>query len=297
MPSATIAELLDEVHTAMQAAPLYYGHGSDNAWDESVFLVFSALGLPLDSTDAVLAQPVSDASVSKARAWLKRRIDDREPLPYITGEAWFCGLPFEVNPSVLIPRSPIAELIEYGFAPWLQHEPAAILDLCTGSGCIGIACAHAFEDATVDLGDLSPEAIAIARRNIERFGLASRVQAWQSDLFNALPAKRYDVIVTNPPYVDAEDMASLPAEFHHEPRLGLEAGIDGLDLVRRILRDAPGFLTDDGILVCEVGNSQPAMEAAFPELPLVWVEFEHGGEGVFVLHAEDLRNRRNDSCV
>ena len=297
MPPATIAELLDEVHAAMQAAPLHYGHGSDNAWDESVFLVFSAVGLPLDSTDEVLPQPVNAETVAKTRAWLERRISQREPLPYITGEAWFCGLAFEVNPSVLIPRSPIAELIEYGFAPWLQHEPAAILDLCTGSGCIGIACAHAFENTAVDLGDLSPEAIAIAQRNIDRFGLGERVKAYQSDLFNQLPTRRYDVIVTNPPYVDAEDMASLPEEFHHEPRLGLEAGSDGLDLVRRILRDAPAYLADDGILVCEVGNSQPAMEAAFPELPMVWVEFEHGGEGVFVLHAEEIKHWRNDSCA
>lgn len=285
----TIGELLDETHARMQAAGLHFGHGSDNAWDESVFLVFSAAGLPLDSTDEVLANPVDEALLAKVRAWLARRIEQREPLPYITGEAWFCGLPFEVNPAVLIPRSPIAELIEYGFAPWLQHEPAAILDLCTGSGCIGIACAHAFPEAQVDLVDLSPEALAIAQRNIDRFGLGDRVKAYRSDLFNDLPAKHYDVIVTNPPYVDAVDMASLPPEFHHEPRLGLEAGQDGLDLVRRILRDAAAYLTTDGILVCEVGNSQPAMEAAFPDLPLVWVEFTHGGEGVFVINAEDLR--------
>ena len=289
MQPTTVGALLDEVHAAMQAAPLHFGHGSDNPWDESVFLVFSALGIPLDSTDTVLEQPVAAEAVEQVRAWLARRIEQREPLPYITGEAWFCGLPFEVNPSVLIPRSPVAELIEYGFSPWLQQAPAAILDLCTGSGCIGIACAHAFEEADVDVADLSPEALAIASRNIARFDLSNRVHAYQSDLFNQLPARRYDLIVTNPPYVDAPDMASLPKEFHHEPALALEAGTDGLDLVRRILRDAPHYLTDNGILVCEVGNSQPALEAAFPELPFVWIEFEHGGEGVFVIEASALR--------
>ncbi len=283
-----VKAILDEVHAQLAAADLHYGHGSDNAWDESVFLVFSALGLPLDSSEAVLGDAVPDAAITRIRDWVQRRVAGREPLPYITGEAWFCGLPFTVNRTVLIPRSPIAELIEYGFRPWLAEDPARILDLCAGSGCIGIACAHVFPQAMVDLADISPDALAVARQNIARFGLQPRVRAVQSDLFAALPAQRYDLIVSNPPYVDAGDMADLPEEFRHEPVLGLAAGDDGLDLVRRILREASQHLTPDGVLVCEVGNSWPALEAAFPQLPFTWVDFEHGGEGVFVLTAAEL---------
>lgn len=289
MSQVDIRQVLERVHETLEGAGLHYGHGSDNAWDESVFLVFSALGLPLDSTEAVLDQAVTMEQQARIHEWVLQRVGQRMPLPYITGEAWFCGLPFTVNRDVLIPRSPIAELIEYGFEPWLETEPAHILDLCTGSGCIGISCALAFPHAQVHLADISPAALAVARQNIERHEVARRVQCFRSDLFDGLPDVRYDLIVTNPPYVDAQDMAALPSEFHHEPALGLEAGADGLDLVRRILRDAPRYLSDEGLLVCEVGNSQPALEAAFPQMPFVWVEFEYGGQGVFVLSAAQLK--------
>lgn len=223
---------------------------------------------------------------------IQRRIEERIPAAYITGQAWFAGLPYAVDERVLVPRSPIAELIEKRFAPWLTEEPLQILDLCTGSGCIGIACAYAFPDAEVQLSDISFDALAVAEENIHQHGMADRVFAMQSDLFENLLGQRFDLIVSNPPYVDAEDMASLPDEFHAEPELGLASGDDGLDFTRRLLREAQDYLTDEGLLVVEVGNSWPALEAAYPDLPFVWVEFERGGHGVFVLTAQDLRNAR-----
>lgn len=218
---------------------------------------------------------------------VRRRIEERVPAPYLIGEAWYCGLPYLVDERVLIPRSPIAELIEQQFRPWLTGQPQRILDLCTGSGCIGIACAMQFPQAQVELLDLSFDALAVAEANIQRLEVDDRVMALQSDLFSAASG-RYDLIVSNPPYVDADDMACLPDEFHHEPELALAAGDDGLDLVHVLLKQARQYLTDDGVLVVEVGNSWPALAAAYPQLPFQWQEFERGGHGVFVLKAADL---------
>lgn len=226
------------------------------------------------------------------RALLLRRIEARIPAAYLLGEAWFCGLPYVVDERVLVPRSPIGELIEGRFAPWLQGTPARILDLCTGSGCIGIACAHAFPAAEVVLADLSFEALEVANLNIERHGVEERVYTVQGDGFDGLPGQRFDLIVSNPPYVDAEDFADMPAEFHHEPELGLACGEDGLDLVRRMLAEAADHLSDDGLLVVEVGNSQVHVEAAYPEVEFAWVEFARGGHGVFVLSAEQCRRHQ-----
>ncbi len=284
----TIRDLIRWGASRFNAAGLHFGHGTDNAFSEASWLVLHALSLPLDLEGEWLDTRLTVAEREDAITLLQQRVELRKPAAYLTGEAWFCDLPFTVNESVLIPRSPIAELIRSGFAPWLPAEPARVLDLCTGSGCIGIACAYAFPDAEVVLSDISSDALSLAEANIARHGLNERVEAVRADLFDGLAEQRFDLIVSNPPYVDAEDMAALPPEYHHEPRLGLAAGDDGLDLVRRILADAPQYLSDDGVLVVEVGNSQPALEEAFPQVPFTWVEFEQGGHGVFVISRDEL---------
>lgn len=271
-----------------KAADLYFGHGTDNAWDEAEHLVLHAVHLtpPLDTEwlGACLVREERERVLHN----LRRRIDERIPASYITHQAWFANLPFYVDERVLVPRSPIAELIQKQFTPWLEQEPARILDLCTGSGCIGIACAYAFPEAEVQLSDISYDALAVAQENIERHHLQDRVFALQSDLFENLHGQRFDVIVSNPPYVDADDLASMPDEYHAEPEIGLASGADGLDFTRRMLAEAKDFLTPNGLLIVEVGNSWPALQHAFPYLPFTWVEFERGGHGVFVLRKEDL---------
>jgi ribosomal protein L3 glutamine methyltransferase len=275
--------------TQFERAQLFYGHGTDNAFDEAMTLVMQWLRLPFDQAAVMLdARLVEHERIALIEA-IRQRCMERLPLPYIVGEAWFAGRTWEVDRHVLIPRSPIAELIESGFEPWLGGRyPERILDLCTGSGCIGIACALAFDEAEVVLSDISPEALAVARRNIARHGVGDRVTAVQSDLFGALQGERFALIVSNPPYVDARDMDELPPEFRHEPRLALAAGDDGLDLVRMILREAADHLTHDGLLVVEVGNSWEALERTFPEVPFTWIEFERGGHGVFALDRQQL---------
>lgn len=279
------------------AAKLFYGHGTDNPWDEAEQLVLHAIHLAPPLGDEWLDAKLTPGERAKVVANVQRRIEQRIPAAYITGQAWFAGLPYVVDERVLVPRSPIAELIEKRFAPWLADEPQQILDLCTGSGCIGIACAHAFPDAEVQLSDISYDALAVAEENIQQHGVTERVFALQSDLFENLYGQRFDLIVSNPPYVDADDMASLPEEFHAEPELGLASGNDGLDFTRRLLVEAADYLTDKGVLIVEVGNSWPALEEAYPSLPFTWVEFERGGHGVFVLAAQDLRNARAEGVL
>lgn len=269
------------------AADLCFGHGTDNAWDEALLLVLHGAGLPWHADPQVLDARLLDTEKAAILELLRLRIEDRVPAPYLTGEAWFCDLPFHVDPHTLIPRSPIADLIREEFRPWLTRPVTRILDLCTGSGCIGIACAQVFAEARVDLADISTPALSICQRNIARHRLEDRVQALESDLFDALKG-RYDLILCNPPYVDAEDFQAMPAEYRHEPATALASGSDGLDLTRRILHQAADWLEPEGLLVMEVGNSETALQEAYPQVPFVWVELPGGGNGVFVLDAETL---------
>lgn len=287
----TLRDMVRWGASQFNAANLTFGHGIDNAWDEALFLARHVLHLtPAEDDKAADARLLVSERLHIAQLF-QRRIAERKPAAYLTREAWFAGLPFYVDERVLIPRSPMAELIEHGFSPWLDETPITrVLDLCTGSGCIAIACALAFPDAEVDAVDICSEALEVARQNVERHGATHSVNLIHSDLFSGLIPRNYDLIVSNPPYVNAEDMAQLPLEYHHEPVLALAAGEDGLDIVVRIINEAKHYLSPQGVLIVEVGNSAPALEARFPDLPLLWLEFKHGGHGVFVLTAEQLSN-------
>ena len=270
-------------------AGLVFGHGTDNALDEAAALVLHTLQIGYDQPDALLDQPISSVDRQRIVQLLEQRISSRKPAAYLLKEAWFAGMPFYVDERVLVPRSPIAELIEARFAPWIDPEQVGrVLDMCTGSGCIGLACAQAFPDATVDLSDLSKDALDVAQINIKRHQLMARVNAIQSDIFTALRGQLYDIIVANPPYIPEAEMQQLSAEFGHEPSLGLQAGADGLDIIVQILKQAAGHLADNGILVAEVGYTQDCLLARYPEVPFMWFDFEYGGTGVFMLDKAQL---------
>jgi ribosomal protein L3 glutamine methyltransferase len=286
-----LADCLDELRQRFEAADLFYGHGTDNAWDEAVYLVFSALGLSFDEDDSIMTRPVTRGELERIRVLAKRRTDERLPVAYLVGEAWFAGLPFKVDPRVLIPRSPLAELIVEQFAGLLPAAPHKILDLCTGSGCIGIACAVAFPDARVGLADISEDALTLARENVLRHEVAGRVSVIQADLFDGLD-EVYDLIVTNPPYVSRQEVDELPEEYRHEPELGLVSNDDGLEIPLRILREAPQHLSENGVLIMEVGYSWQALAERLPQVPFLWLEFANGGEGVCRLTARQLREAR-----
>ena len=270
-------------------AGVHFGHGTDNADDEAAALVFHVVGATYPVAGADYARPLDAGQLRRLTEIVEARIASRDPAAYLINEAWFAGLRFYVDNRVLVPRSPIAELIGDRFEPWTDSGSVArVLDLCTGSGCIAIACATAFPEATVDASDVSADALDVAAINVAQHGLEDRVGLVQSDLFENLEGRRYDLIVSNPPYVSQAEMEQLPAEYIREPSLGLEAGKDGLRLARRILDNARQHLTDNGLLVVEVGASQAALEAAYPRVPFTWVEFAHGGEGVFLMSAGEL---------
>lgn len=288
----TIRDFIRFGVSCLRLHDVYLGHGSSDPFAEASALVLQTLGLEWSADPEILDAKLLPSERRAVVDLVRRRVNERLPLAYLLNIAYFAGLPFYVDERVLVPRSPIAELIAARFQPWLAHEPQRILDLCTGSGCIAIALAKAFPEALVDGTDLSLDALSVASVNVEHHEVQDRVGLIESDVFAKLPGQRYDLIVSNPPYVDAEDMADLPPEFLKEPELGLASGRDGLDLTRRILAEAADHLNDDGLLVVEVGNSQWALEQAFPEVPFEWVEFENGGQGVFVLNAADCREHQ-----
>ena len=276
-------------------AGLVFGHGTDNALDESAALVMHALHLGRDLPDDYLDAVLNETERQQVMHLIESRVSTRKPAAYLIHEAWFAGLPFYVDERVLVPRSPIAELIANRFSPWVVPERiGSILDLCTGSGCIAIACAYAFPDARVLATDISADALAVARENINRHGLAQRVQLLESSLFERIDERQFDLIVSNPPYVSHEEVQQLPHEFHHEPVLGLSAGEDGLDVVVQILKNASRHLRDNGILVVEVGCSQQALVGQYPDIPFLWLDFEQGGEGVFLLEQIQLKRHQPD---
>jgi len=286
----TVRALIERGSRRLNRAGVFFGHGTDNAWDDAAAIVWHALALPDNPTAAVFARSVSVVGQRQVEALMKRRVAERIPAVYLTGQTWFAGLPFNVDPRVLIPRSPIAELIEQQFAPWVKASSVRrILDIGTGSGCIAIACAKAFPKAHVDAVDISPEALAVASSNVRRHRLGKRMRLVQSDHFSALAGETYDIIVSNPPYVGASELEALPPEYGHEPRLALAAGHSGLDSVRVILSEAGRHLRPEGSLIVEVGNTERAVRRAYPDLPFTWLEFERGGGGVFLLPAEALK--------
>lgn len=297
MDKIFVEEAVSELHSLQDmirwtvsrfnAANLFYGHGTDNGWDEAVQLILPSLYLPIDVPNHILTAKLTSSERLRIIERVVRRINEKIPTAYLTNKAWFCGLEFYVDERVLIPRSPIGELINNQFAPMVQ-DPQRILDLCTGSGCIAIACAMAFPDAEVDAVDISADALLVAEQNIQTYELEEQVFPIRSDLFRDLPKQGYDLIVTNPPYVDEEDMNTLPMEYQHEPELGLAAGSDGLKIFRRIMANASDYLTEHGVLICEVGNSMVHVQEQYPHIPFVWLEFELGGHGVFMLTCEQL---------
>jgi ribosomal protein L3 glutamine methyltransferase len=282
----------DFIHWAEQRfdkAGLYFGHGTDNARDEAVWLVIATLHIPYDGLDAQAERHLNAAEQKAVRELVEARISTRKPLAYLLHEAWFAGLKFYVDERVIVPRSLIGDFIHERFQPWIDPTRVhRILDLCTGSGCIAIAAAFAFPQAQVDGAELSADALAVAHINVARHGLAARVQLVQSDLFQGLAGRRYDLILTNPPYVEAADMAVLPDEYRHEPTLALASGQHGLDAILDILAHAPAHLEPGGALVAEVGNSHVALAERFPEVAFVWLTSVSGDESVFLLSAEEL---------
>jgi ribosomal protein L3 glutamine methyltransferase len=271
-------------------ASLFFGHGTDNALDEALFLVLNSLHLPYDLPADYFSSVLTQEERKRVTGMIERRISERKPAAYLTREALFAGLPFYVDERVLVPRSPIAELIKQRFEPWLEPgQVERVLDLCAGSGCIAIGCAYAFPSAEVDAVDISADALEVAEINVRKHDLADRVHLLRSDLFEQLGDQRYDLIVSNPPYVTGEELEELPDEYHFEPKVGLNGGESGLDCVHRILEGAAPHLTESGILIVEVGNSAETLQNLYPYVPFYWLEFEHGGDGVFLLTVEQVK--------
>jgi ribosomal protein L3 glutamine methyltransferase len=290
LPDApTVADLIRHGATSFERAGLAYGHGTDNSVDEAAALVFHALDLDHEAAESSYARRPDATRVARVLELFAERIERRMPAAYLMHRMWFAGLEFEVDERVIVPRSPFAELVLSRFEPWVESgRVRRVLDIGTGSGCIAIACALAFPEARVDAVDVATDALAVAARNVARHDVGGRVRLLHGDCFEPLAGERYDLIVANPPYVSDAEMASLPPEYLHEPDLALRAGPDGLDVVRRILAGAPRHLEEEGSLIVEVGNSDARVSEAFPRLPFLWLEFEHGGGGVFLLRRSDF---------
>lgn len=286
-----VAYWVDQVCKELQESGVHFGHGTDNAHDEAAWLILHVIAAPLDGSFEDWGRELSKTEEKQVSGLLQERISRKVPLAYLTGTARFAGLEFETEPAVLVPRSPMAELILEQFRPWLKAESVQrVLDLCTGSGCIAIAIAHYMPWVKVDAADISSIALELASRNLGRHAMEQRVTLIESDLFHSLPACRYDLIVTNPPYVPGDSINSLPAEYQAEPILGLASGHDGLDATLSILSVAADYLAPGGVLVCEVGESEQRLQALLPGLPFVWLEFASGGSGVFVLSRDELES-------
>ncbi len=286
----TIIDFLRFGLTQAQASNLHYGHGSDNAWDDMLALILRSLSLPLDCDPVIFQARLTLAEKQLLANRLSQRIIEKIPVAYLIHEMYFCDLPFYVDKRVLIPRSPIAELIKQQFSPWIEADRVRrVLDLCTGSACIAIACCYAFPEALVDAIDISAEALTVAEMNRKHHSLQDRLTLFESDCWCNVPKERYDLIVANPPYVGYTEMQSLPEEYHHEPRFALEADDNGLAIVAKILASAHDYLAEDGILVVEVGNSEEALVEIFQQVPFTWLDFEHGGQGVFLLTRQQLQ--------
>lgn len=286
----TLRDWLRWAVSRFEEAQLFFGHGTDNAYDEAVWLILATLKLPRDRLEPFLDARLTHGERLALLNVLQQRVARRLPAAYLTQEAWLGPFRFYVDERVIVPRSYFAELLEDGFSPWIDDamDVTTALDLCTGSGCLAIVMAHAFPQARIDAIDLSAEALSIARRNIADYGLEDQVEAIESDLFAAVSDRRYDLIISNPPYVTAEAMAALPPEYRHEPTLALAAGEDGLDVVRRILAAAPDHLQPGGVLAVEVGHNRDIVDAAFPNLPLIWIDTDSAEGKVFLLRREDL---------
>ena len=271
------------------SAELFYGHGTDNVIDESVFLISHALQTDFELTGFDPEETLSEENNKRIHELLLKRVSTKKPAAYLISEAWFCGLPFYVDERVLVPRSPIAELIEDEFQPWIAREKInSILEIGTGSGCIALSCAYYLDNTRVTAVDIDDGALEVANKNLQRMKLQDRVSLIKSDVFDNLPDEKYDIIISNPPYVSQQEYDALPQEYKHEPVIGLTSGMDGLNCVRKILSQASQFLNPHGVLIVEVGNSQKALQSAFPHIPFMWLEFERGGEGVFLLEQEQL---------
>ncbi|MBD9475961.1 50S ribosomal protein L3 N(5)-glutamine methyltransferase [Achromobacter sp. ACM01] len=286
----TLRDLIRYGVSRLNAAQVALGHGSDNAWDEAVYLTLHALHLPLDTLEPFLDARMLSEERNRVLELIDRRVTERLPAAYLTNEAWLRGHRFYVDQRVIVPRSPIAELLDQGLAPWVQDALAVenVLDMCTGSGCLAILSALAFPYAHVDAVDVSPDALEVTRRNVDDYGLADRLDLHESNLFDSLPPRLYDVIICNPPYVNSGSMDVLPQEYRHEPQLALAGGDDGMDLVRRILEAAPRFLTPEGVLVLEIGHERDFFEAAFPQLSPVWLDTEEASDQLLLLTREQL---------
>ncbi|WP_144161030.1 50S ribosomal protein L3 N(5)-glutamine methyltransferase [Paraburkholderia sp. BCC1885] len=290
LPFSTVRDLLRFAVTRFNQAELSFGHVSANAYDEAAYLVLHTLHLPLDLLEPFLDAKLTAAEIDAVLGVIERRASERVPAAYITQEAWMHGFRFHVDERVIVPRSFIGELLQDGLQPYVEdpEQVSAVLELCTGSGCLAVLAAHAFPNADIDAVDLSKPALEVATRNVDEYSLDERIALFEGDLFEPLPERRYDVIITNPPYVNAESMAALPPEYRHEPEMALAGGADGMDIVRRIISQARNWLTDDGVLVVEIGNERANVEAAFGGLDLVWLSTSAGDDNVFLIQAADL---------